>query len=422
MTHPAPATCRRILLVDDEPIVLQALREGLKQGGFETVAVSSATEGLQELRRLEFAAIISDYRLNDGTGLQFFDKAKQIQPDSSRVLITAYLSLETLIKSINEGEIFRFLAKPWFYEELITTATNAIGRYALVKDNQLLLEQTVQLNRQLASANTELESRMSELRRQKVELDQAHASLQANFDRSLELCYRILNTFEPWLGSRIRRIAAISEALIQTSYFTDVEKRTLRSGGWLCDLGMVGLPRALLSKYRHAGGMLTESELRQIESHVILSQALASFVFQVEAVGDTIRAHHERFDGRGYPDGLAGEDIPWTARCLAAVVAYCEQAGPESAGQFLLAGSGTRFDPEAVRLVLKVVEGAKLPRQFDQMTVDELQPGMVLASGIYSPNGLLLVAEDQVLTAATIAKIRNYNRLNQVNQRLLVYT
>ncbi len=411
-----------ILLVDDEAIVLQALKEGLKQGPYETVAVSTATDGLAELKKREFAAIISDYRLPDANGLEFFQKAKLIQPDSSRILITAYLSLNTLIKSINEGEIFRFLAKPWFLEELLSTAANAVQRYALVKSNKLLVEETTKLNAQLTSANLLLEEKIADVNRQKEALDKANEALQTNFNRSLELCYRILNTFEPWLGSHIRRVAALCENMAETNSFTPEEKHTLRASGWLCDLGMVGLPRNLLSKYRRSPDTLSESEIAQLQSHVILSQALASFVENLSSVGDTIRAHHERFDGRGYPDGLAGSSIPWTARCLAVAVAWSEHRNENgSASTRLLNGAGTQFDPEAVRLVLKILDKAKLPRQFDQMLVEDLKPGMVLASGIYNPNGLLLVAEDQVLTEPMIAKIRNYNQLNQINQRLLVY-
>src|SRR5690606_30586882 len=127
------------------------------QGSFETVAASNCKEAMDALKKHEFAAIISDYKLPDSTGLQFFEKAKVLQPDSSRILITAYLSLNTLIKSINEGEIYRFLTKPWFLEELLTTTTNAIQRYALVRANKHLLDETSKLNLKLLEANRKLE-------------------------------------------------------------------------------------------------------------------------------------------------------------------------------------------------------------------------------------------------------------------------
>jgi len=81
-----------------------------------------------------------------------------------------------------------------------------------------------------------------------------------------------------------------------------------------------------------------------------------------------------------------------------------------------------RFDPEAVRLFLKVTHLIQLPRQVKEILLEDLRPGMTLASGIYNPHGLLLIGEGQELTPSTIAKIRNYSQMHQINQQLLVYT
>ena len=78
--------------------------------------------------------------------------------------------------------------------------------------------------------------------------------------------------------------------------------------------------------------------------------------------------------------------------------------------------------PEAVRLFLKVTQLARLPRQVREIMLEELEPGMVLASGIYSPHGLLLIGEGQLLGPGTIAKIRDHNQITPISQRLLVYS
>ena len=88
----------------------------------------------------------------------------------------------------------------------------------------------------------------------------------------------------------------------------------------------------------------------------------------------------------------------------------------------ILAKSGKAHDPEAVRLFLKVTNLVHLPRQVREIMIDELVPGMVLATGIYSPHGLLLVGEGQMLGPATIAKIQNHNQVTPISQRLFVYT
>ena len=91
-----------------------------------------------------------------------------------------------------------------------------------------------------------------------------------------------------------------------------------------------------------------------MEQHPILGQELAAFGSNLEKVGEIIRAHHENFDGSGYPDQLAGENIPWLARLLAVAVAYASSPLTDAeAIEKVKAGSGTAFDPEAVRIFLR---------------------------------------------------------------------
>jgi hypothetical protein len=157
-------------------------------------------------------------------------------------------------------------------------------------------------------------------------------------------------------------------------------------------------------------------------NHTIHGQTLASFVDLLKPVGDTIRAHHERFDGKGFPDGLAGEMIPWTARCLAVVVYYVTCGSPhEQAVDRILEQSGTVFDPDAVRLFLRCAQASPLPRLVREVMVDELDVGMQLASGIYSPTGVLIVAEGYHLDENSIKKIRNFNLSSALPRQLLVY-
>jgi hypothetical protein len=87
----------------------------------------------------------------------------------------------------------------------------------------------------------------------------------------------------------------------------------------------------------------------------------------------------------------------------------------------IIAGAGTDFDPEAVRLFLKATNSSAPRKQVREITLPELKPGMALVTGIYSSHGLLLVSENKVLTAEAIATIQSANRVGQVNQRLLIY-
>lgn len=417
----SPAAASTILIVDDEPVVLTALQQTLERERFHVVACSSPTKALAILHERDFAVIISDQKMPEMLGLDFLIESRRIRPQASRILITAVLSLPTIVDAINKGEIFRFVAKPWLREELIATVRNAVHRHELVTQNAILQAQTQSLNAQLTEANAALAAQVHDLEQQRQHLDAANRDLAANYEHSLELCRRILTTYDPILGGQAKALVEFAGHMAATDLLDEPQKHALRTAAWLCDLGLIGVPREMLRAFRSKADQLTERELAMLHNHPVYSQTLASLVDDGTGVGEVIRAHHERFDGRGYPDGLAGDAIPWPARCLAVAVGFVESGLPKAAGiDLILSLSGTAYDPEAVRLFLKVTNLAQLPRQVREITLHELEPGMVLANGIYSPHGLLLIGEGQELSPSMIAKIRSHNQATPINQRLLV--
>lgn len=418
---PAPDAAT-ILIVDDEPVVLTALKFTLEREGFHVVACTSPLKALAILADRDFSVIISDQRMPEMMGLDFLIESRRLRPHASRILITAVLALPTIVDAINKGEIFRFVAKPWLREELVATVRNAVQRHDLVTRNEALQRETQQLNDQLREANAALEAKVKDLEAQKQQLDAANRDLAASYENSLELCRRILTTYDPVLGGQAKALVEFATQMAATDQFKDTERHALRTAAWLCDLGLIGMPREVMRTFRTKPDQLTERERGMVHNHPIYGQTLASLVDSRTDVGETIRTHHERYDGRGYPDGLAGEAIPWTARCLAVAVGFVESGLSKTAAiDAILAKSGRDYDPEAVRLFLKVSNLVQLPKQVREITLQELEPGMVLANGIYSPHGLLLIGEGQSLSPATIAKIRNHNQVTPISQRLLVH-
>lgn len=412
-----------ILIVDDEAVVLSALKETLERAGFPVVACNSPLKALAVLAERDFAVIISDQRMPEMLGLDFLIESRRIRPFASRILITAVLALPTIVDAINKGEIFRFVAKPWLREELLATVRNAVQRHELVTHNQALQIETQDLNAKLLAANAELHDKVRDLEQQRLRLDVLNHELAENFDHSLELCRRILTTYDPILGGQTKALVEFAAQMALTDSFTAEQAHALRTASWLCDLGLIGVPREMLRAFRSPLAQLTERERTMLHTHPVYSQTLATQVEDRADIGEIVRAHHERYDGKGYPDGLAGEAIPWPARCLAVAVGFVESGlGKNAAIEAILAQSGRAYDPEAVRLFLKVSNLVQLPRQVREILLDELQPGMVLANGLYSPHGMLLIGEGQALSPGTIAKIRNHNQVTPISQRLLVYS
>jgi response regulator RpfG family c-di-GMP phosphodiesterase len=412
-----------ILIVDDEPIVLSALKETLERERFHVVACASPRKALALVQEQDFAVIISDQKMPEMLGLDFLIESRRLRPNASRILITAVLSLPTIVDAINKGEIFRFVAKPWLREELIATVRNAFQRHELIIHNQALQAETARLNGELTLLNQDLEAKVLDLVRQHQKLDAANLELTSRYEHSLELCRRILTAYDPILGGQAKALVEYANLMAETEYFTEAERRALRSAAWLCDLGLIGVPRELLRSFRQKPNEISARERAMLHHHPIYGQTLATLVDASPDIGETIRHHHERFDGTGYPDGLAGKSIPWTARCLAVAVGFVESGQrKQAASDTVLALAGTAYDPEAVRLFLKVTHMINLPRQVREILLDELEAGMVLATGIYSPHGLLLVGEGQTLGSGIIAKIHSHNEITPINQRLLVFS
>ncbi|MDB6093972.1 MAG: response regulator receiver protein [Verrucomicrobia bacterium] len=420
---PTPAPTPTILIVDDEPIVLFALKETLEREKFHVVACQSPLKALTLLAERDFAVVISDQKMPEMLGLDFLIESRRVRPHASRILITAVLALSTIVDAINKGEIFRFVAKPWLREELIATVRNAVQRHELVTRNSELQRETSMLNSQLTASNASLAERVADLEQQRQRLDAANRELAANYDHSLELCRRILTAYDPVLGGQAKALVEFAEQMATTTEFNDVERHALRAAARLCDLGLIGMPRETLRAFRAKPDQLSEHERGMLHNHPVYSQTLAALVDNRSETGEIIRAHHERFDGRGYPDGLAGEGISWPARCLAVAVGFVESGLPKAAAiEAVLSQAGRAYDPEAVRLFLKVSNLVQLPRQVREILLHELEPGMVLANGIYSPHGLLLIGEGQPLSPGTITKIHSHNQATPISQRLLVYS
>lgn len=411
-----------ILLVDDEEIVLIALRDTLAREGYQVATAANALDALKLLKEQAFSVVISDQQMPMLTGLEFLAQVKLLQPDTTRILITAVLNLATVIDAINKGEIYRFIVKPWLREELLVTVKNAVQRYDLICKNQMLQVATMSMNEKLTKVNLALEQQVARVAEQNQQLEQFNHALNENLQRSVQLCLRTMQTFYPTLGSQARRVFELCRAMAEGLNLPPEQRQTLEIAAWLHDIGLMGVPRQLIKRWEKSPVSLSSAEMAIVQQHPVLGQELASFADHLCEVGPVIRGHHERFDGQGYPDKLREEQIPWLARLLAVAVAYAEshQDG-ETTIERIKHGKGTLFDPEAVKSFLRCLPRATVPRKEREITLNELRPGMVLARGIYTANGMLLIPDGQRLTSTFIDKINNHHRVTPIAQSLLVF-
>lgn len=411
-----------ILVVDDEDIVRVALRVSLEREGYQVITHSNPLDALESVNAKVFSAIITDQQMPQMTGLDFLTRAKQIQPDATRILITAVLSLDTVVDAINRGEIYRFIVKPWLREELVVTMRNAAQRFELLCKNRQLQLDTLETNEQLRETNRQLEAQVAKVAEHSRQLETLNRALAENLQRSIELCLHTMETFYPTLGAQARRVHHLSRTMAQRLQLSDKQCRVLEVSAWLHAIGLVGVPRALIKRWQENPGAIQDSERSLLEQHPILGAELAKFIDNLSDVGTTIRAHRERFDGRGYPDGLRGNEIPWLARLLSVAVAYAEsRLGPEESVRQLQQDSGTAHDPDAVRALLSAIPLTTSVMDRREVPLTELRPGMVLATSVHTGNGLVLVPEGQPLTEVYITKLLNHHRISPINQSFTIY-
>lgn len=149
-------TINRILLVDDEPSILKALKRTLRLPGCEVDAFEQPHAALEALDERAYRVIVSDYRMPKMDGVTFLKEAKQKQPDAIRIILSGYTDVNGLLEAINTAEIYRFIPKPWDDLDLLVTLKKTLDYAALLDTNRRLLEQVRDQQQTIARQQQEL--------------------------------------------------------------------------------------------------------------------------------------------------------------------------------------------------------------------------------------------------------------------------
>ena len=305
--------------------------ELLKEAFIKNHAVYMATSGLEALDIVynnDIDLIICDQDIPDIDGVELLRRTVKNYPEIIRILLTGSVDINKLITAINETKIHRYIRKPFVMEELELIVAKALGIYQLHIDTQELALDLKEMFSGTINAITEA-------------LD---AKDSFTFGRSKRVTYYILKT-----GQYLN--------------IADAELSELELAGLLHDIGMIGISESLLNK----PGNLTYEEYENVKKHVVLGVKILEDIKQLGSVVKIIAAHHERYDGKGYPYGLKGEEIPIGARIIAIADAYDGMASErayrkglphEIAIEEIKKGSGSQFDPQAVEGFISIIDEA----------------------------------------------------------------
>lgn len=311
-----------ILFVDDEENILRSVERIFLGDNVKDVRVlkaNSAQEALQFIGKENIAVLVSDNLMPDMKGIELLSKVKEISPDTVRILMTAYADLPTAIDAINKGEVYRFIVKPWENSMLIEIVRDGINRFKIVRD-----------------------------------LRRADEPMLLSLAQTVELK-------DPYTRGHCDRVAGYALMIAEALKLDEGKKNEIKYGSWLHDCGKIGVPERILNH----NGSLGEAEADIMQKHPLWGADVARQAQLSAGVVNVILYHHERYDGRGYPSGIGGQNIPLEARIVSVADVfdamttdrpYRKQRDTQEAIGIISSLKGNSLDPEIVDIFLSIIQ------------------------------------------------------------------
>lgn len=409
-----------LLLVDDEVNVLKSLMRLLHAHNYRLLMAASGTEALALMAREPVDLVISDMRMPHMDGAELLAKIRQQWPDTMRLLLTGHADMTQTVAAINQGEIYRYIAKPWHDDELLLIVAQALEQQKLKRENARLQQLTAEQNAALREANTTLEQkvaqRTAELSQLVSFLEMTQQELKTSFRTSLQVLANMLDMrFADWVGHS-QRVVDVAEQLARMADVGEEEFEAIRNAAQLHDIGKIALPDALVNKPFLS---CSRQERSEVMEHPALGQMVLLPIPELNRAGALIRHIHEHYDGTGFPDRLHSDSIPLGARILAIAVDYDElQMGlilpqaitAEHALLYIRENKGQRYDPDLVSLLVRVVDAEQKRIREVALGSSQLKPGMKLSRDLFSASRFLLLTRGRVLDEAIIQHIWHFER------------
>lgn len=413
-----------VLAVDDEPNIVSALRRTLRSRGFTVHTALSGAEGLRALEAQPVDAIISDMRMPEMTGAQFLQAARARMPEAVRILLTGYSDITSTIEAVNNGEIFRYLSKPWDDDVLLSVLHDGLERKRLARERDQLLALTREQNLQLQAHAEELEGKVRE---RTADLRKANERITGDFQGTVKMLATILEKRPGLTDGSSRRVAEHVKNLGPRVGLNGAELQDTIYAALLEDLGKLTFPEQWLTTPLH---MLGSRERDDFMKHPLHGDGYMMSLQSLRGAGQVLRSLYERFDGKGAPAEMKGEQIPLGARVLRAASEYerlrsgsieSRRFSHEDACKWLRNGSGTRFDPQVTDAFLLLLSEESSAAPGKALPVSALAPGMVLASDLTAGVGVLLLSKDHVLDDAMIRRLDAFQSRVGKTLEVMVY-
>lgn len=334
---------RRLLVVDDDESVRRIVAALLKDEGYDTVTAANAAEALATLKREQFALVITDIKMPDQDGLSLLNELRREHPDVAVIMMTGYGQVDTAVEALRFGAA-DYLTKPVRVNHLSASVMRALDRRRLELENR--------------AYQRGLEGAVEEKTR---ELESAYSEISETYRITLEALVTALDARECETGNHSQRVVRLTLEIANRMGISGPEREHLARGALLHDIGKIGVSDQVLLK----PGKLTPEEWTEMRRHPEIGARILSGIPFLGPAAEIVLAHQERWDGKGYPRGLAREQIPIGARIFAVCDAldaitsdrpYRRGRSFAFAREEIARYAGIQFDPEVVRHFLTITE------------------------------------------------------------------
>ena len=409
-----------ILLVDDEESILNSLRRLLRGQPYEVLLATSGEQALDIMAKQPVDLVMSDARMPNMDGATLLAHIHQRHPDTLRILLTGYADLTMIVKAINDGQIDRYISKPWHDEELLLTLRQSLAYQRSERERLHLVQETWEQNEELRLLNATLEkhvaSRTAELQQTADMLDLAYEELKHSYVTGTEVFSLLANLRLPPAKQTNRQIIELVRVYCKLHGLDEGSTRDLTMAAALYNIGKLSWTDSMMTA---PADLLHHNDQERYRGYPKQSESLLMTLDPMKDAARLILHHQERWDGTGFPDRLKGEAIPLGARWLKLAVDFIElqrglilerQMNSDEALVYIRQYAGRLYDPDLVEDFIQVCAAYQSDVSLADPTVKvlttrDLATGMILARNLNADNGMLLLNAGKVLSGPLVEKL-----------------
>ncbi|MBN1754983.1 response regulator [bacterium] len=339
---------KRVLVIDDERIVRKVLQIQLSTLGYEVTVTGNAQEAFDALKADQYNAVICDIRLPKQRGDEILKQIVQDYPTLPVIMLTGFIDVDLAVSVMKLGA-FDYINKPIKRENLAVTLSKAMS-YKNLQDEKIRLE------KENIKYQKMLEQKVSE---RTNELRKALKRLQATYVDTIRALSSTIEAKDPYIRGHSYRVSQYAIIMAKEFGASPQELWDLEFGALLHDIGKVTIENRILHKKKP----LTDKEIQIIRKHPVVGENIIKNLDFYQQIRQYVRNHHEFFNGKGYPDGLKGKEIPLLVRIISLVDAfdamnsdraYRLRLPMDKIIRIIKEEKGKQFGPEVVEMFFKI--------------------------------------------------------------------